>query len=210
MLRGTYTFISLVLFDFTFILNGPLRNMKSRLSCIFCKKYLEAEICTMVHIVLANKTSKFSFSSSSSSSYEKSRCFYRTHLSTADAAFPTQRTHCRPLAPPSHMGTQHGASSTRTRHLGVDTEYLTNSNYFPQTSLKAEVHLEIHESLFCTPQKTHCITITKTNMNKVYRNNWWLLHESQNTQILLGGSNVKISFLPYVVQTITVQVLMLQ
>jgi hypothetical protein len=83
------------------------------------------------------------------------------------------------------MGTQHGASSMRTQHLGVDTEYLTNSNYFPQTILKPEVYLEIHKSLFRTSQKTHCSTITKTNMNNVYSNNWWLLQESQkNTQIL--------------------------
>jgi hypothetical protein len=179
MLGSTYTFISFVLyfpwfyFHFKFILNGPFRNMNLRLSCIFCKKYLEAEICTMVHNVLANKTSTFSFSSSSS--YKKSRCSYRTNLSRADAAFPTQRTHCRPLAPPPCMGMHHGASSTRTRHLGVDIEYLINSNYFPQTSLKPKVHLEIHKSLFCTLHKTHCITITKTNKNNVYRNNWWLL-----------------------------------
>jgi hypothetical protein len=63
----------------------------------------------------------------------------------------------------------------------VDTEYLTNSSYFPQTILKPEVYLEIHKSLFCTLQKTHCSTITKTNMNNAYSNNWWLLQESQKT-----------------------------
>ena len=33
--------------------------MKSRLSCIYCKQYLEAEICTTMHILLANKSPDF-------------------------------------------------------------------------------------------------------------------------------------------------------